>query len=203
MTERSAVDGLGSRREKQAYDLILGDAGKVFDLSQEKDELRDRYGRNTFGQSCLVARRLVETRRALTSPSTTAAGTRTRRISRPCAETAGAGQGPGHPARRTCRTAACWTARSSGGAANSAARPRSHWEAALERRPRPLGQGLLGRGGRRRLQGRPRGRRVRRQGRRGQGPARLSVRPDRQHVRAAGHRPDGKLPHPAGPEWSA
>jgi len=46
--------------EKQAYDLILGDAGKVFDLSQEKDELRERYGRNTFGQSCLVARRLVE-----------------------------------------------------------------------------------------------------------------------------------------------
>ena len=46
--------------EKQAYDLILGDSGKVFDLSQEKDELRERYGRNTFGQSCLVARRLVE-----------------------------------------------------------------------------------------------------------------------------------------------
>lgn len=46
--------------EKQAYDLILGDAGKVFDLSEEKDELRDQYGRNTFGQSCLAARRLVE-----------------------------------------------------------------------------------------------------------------------------------------------
>ena len=46
--------------ETQAYDLLLGDAGKVFDLSQEKAELRDRYGRNTFGQSCLVARRLVE-----------------------------------------------------------------------------------------------------------------------------------------------
>ena len=46
--------------EEQAYELILGDAGKVFDLSQEKDELRERYGRNTFGQSCLVARRLVE-----------------------------------------------------------------------------------------------------------------------------------------------
>ncbi len=46
--------------EAQAYELILGDAGKVFDLSQEKDELRDRYGRTTFGQSCLVARRLVE-----------------------------------------------------------------------------------------------------------------------------------------------
>jgi hypothetical protein len=46
--------------ETQAYDLMLGDAGKVFDRSQEKPELRDRYGRNTFGQSCLVARRLVE-----------------------------------------------------------------------------------------------------------------------------------------------
>jgi Protein of unknown function (DUF1501) len=46
--------------EKQAYDLILGDAGKVFDLSQEKDGVRDLYGRNTFGQSCLMARRLVE-----------------------------------------------------------------------------------------------------------------------------------------------
>jgi hypothetical protein len=46
--------------EEQAYELILGDAGKVFDLSQEKDELRDRYGRTTFGQSCLAARRLVE-----------------------------------------------------------------------------------------------------------------------------------------------
>lgn len=46
--------------EDQAYELILGDAGKVFDLSQEKDDVRERYGRNTFGQSCLAARRLVE-----------------------------------------------------------------------------------------------------------------------------------------------
>ncbi len=48
------------RAQEQAYDLILGDAGKVFDLEQEKPELRERYGKNTFGQSCLVARRLVE-----------------------------------------------------------------------------------------------------------------------------------------------
>ena len=46
--------------EQQAYELILGDAGKLFDLSQEKEEMRERYGRNTFGQSCLMARRLVE-----------------------------------------------------------------------------------------------------------------------------------------------
>ncbi|MBK1876206.1 DUF1501 domain-containing protein [Pelagicoccus mobilis] len=43
-----------------AYDMILGEAREVFDLSQEKDELRDRYGRHSFGQSCLMARRLVE-----------------------------------------------------------------------------------------------------------------------------------------------
>jgi hypothetical protein len=48
------------KAENQAYELILGDAGKVFDLSQERDDVRERYGRNTFGQSCLVARRLVE-----------------------------------------------------------------------------------------------------------------------------------------------
>jgi len=49
-----------NQSEEEAYELILGDSGRVFDLSQEKDEMRDRYGRNTFGQSCLAARRLVE-----------------------------------------------------------------------------------------------------------------------------------------------
>lgn len=46
--------------EAQAYDMILGDGRKIFDLSQEKDDLRAQYGRTTFGQSCLMARRLVE-----------------------------------------------------------------------------------------------------------------------------------------------
>ncbi|MBT7067762.1 MAG: DUF1501 domain-containing protein, partial [Verrucomicrobia bacterium] len=46
--------------QEKAYDLILGDAGKVFDLTEESDEVRDRYGRHEFGQSCLMARRLVE-----------------------------------------------------------------------------------------------------------------------------------------------
>jgi len=44
----------------EAYDLMFGEAREMFDLSQETDEMRDRYGRNKFGQSCLVARRLVE-----------------------------------------------------------------------------------------------------------------------------------------------
>jgi len=46
--------------KKQAYELILGQGREVFDLSKEKPELRDRYGRNTFGQDCLAARRMVE-----------------------------------------------------------------------------------------------------------------------------------------------
>ena len=46
--------------EEAAYDLMFGDARKIFDLKQEDDALRERYGKNTFGQSCLAARRLVE-----------------------------------------------------------------------------------------------------------------------------------------------
>jgi hypothetical protein len=46
--------------ETKAYDLILGDSGKLFDLSQEPADVRDSYGKSTFGQSCLMARRLVE-----------------------------------------------------------------------------------------------------------------------------------------------
>jgi hypothetical protein len=45
---------------EEAYEMILGETGKVFDLRQERDATRERYGRNTFGQSCLVARHLVE-----------------------------------------------------------------------------------------------------------------------------------------------
>ena len=46
---------------KKALELILsGRARTAFDLSSEPAALRDRYGRNTFGQCCLLARRLVE-----------------------------------------------------------------------------------------------------------------------------------------------
>ncbi len=48
------------RCEDSAYEMMFGKARQVFDLSAEKDDLRDRYGRNTFGQACLAARRLVE-----------------------------------------------------------------------------------------------------------------------------------------------
>lgn len=47
------------------YDTALnlissGRARDAFDLTKEPDALRDTYGRNTFGQCCLLARRLVE-----------------------------------------------------------------------------------------------------------------------------------------------
>jgi len=46
---------------EQALTLISsGRARDAFAIEQESRELRDRYGRNTFGQSCLLARRLVE-----------------------------------------------------------------------------------------------------------------------------------------------
>lgn len=65
------LDTLGSRSpqplfqamdagREEAYELILGEPGKVFDLALEKAAVRDRYGRTTFGQSCLAARRLIE-----------------------------------------------------------------------------------------------------------------------------------------------
>ena len=40
--------------------VVSGRAKKAFDLADEKPELRERYGKNTFGQCCLLARRLVE-----------------------------------------------------------------------------------------------------------------------------------------------
>jgi hypothetical protein len=46
--------------KERAYELILGQGREVFDLGKEKSELRDRYGRHTFGQDCLAARRMVE-----------------------------------------------------------------------------------------------------------------------------------------------
>ena len=46
---------------QRALNLIIsGKARAAFDLEKESESLRDRYGRNTFGQSCLLARRLVE-----------------------------------------------------------------------------------------------------------------------------------------------
>jgi uncharacterized protein (DUF1501 family) len=47
--------------QQKAFDLMTSPAAKkAFDIHAENDKLRDEYGRNTLGQSCLMARRLVE-----------------------------------------------------------------------------------------------------------------------------------------------
>ncbi|MDD5727488.1 MAG: DUF1501 domain-containing protein [Victivallales bacterium] len=54
--ELRAFDKAGAEAEA----IISGDAAKAFDLSLESKEMRDKYGRNTLGQSLLAARRLVQ-----------------------------------------------------------------------------------------------------------------------------------------------
>ncbi len=49
------------RHRQRALALVSSDkAGRAFDITNESDALRDRYGRHLFGQSCLMARRLIE-----------------------------------------------------------------------------------------------------------------------------------------------
>jgi hypothetical protein len=56
--------GVAPLSHQTAYDravrLMKTAASKAFNLDEEKDALRDAYGRNLFGQGCLLARRLVE-----------------------------------------------------------------------------------------------------------------------------------------------
>jgi hypothetical protein len=60
-TERtSALDAYG-RRQQQAFDLIRSPRSRAaFELEREPPAVRDRYGRGQFGQSVLLARRLIE-----------------------------------------------------------------------------------------------------------------------------------------------
>jgi hypothetical protein len=58
--DRGALTGYG-RHTEQAFDLLSSPRARAaFDLGREPPALRDRYGRHPFGQSCLLARRLVE-----------------------------------------------------------------------------------------------------------------------------------------------
>lgn len=63
---RREVDQSGSleaidRFDQRAYELVTSEqARRAFDLSSEDEKVRESYGRNTWGQSVLLARRLVE-----------------------------------------------------------------------------------------------------------------------------------------------
>jgi hypothetical protein len=60
----SSHPGIASLSNESAYSravrLMRSDAAQAFDLEDEPAKLRDAYGRNQFGQGCLLARRLVE-----------------------------------------------------------------------------------------------------------------------------------------------
>jgi hypothetical protein len=59
--DRTGTLGQYDRVTRQAFDLLRGERSRAaFDLEQETDATRDRYGRTQFGQSVLLARRLAE-----------------------------------------------------------------------------------------------------------------------------------------------
>ena len=59
--EGATIRGAFSPRQAQAFDLLTSPRARAaFDLAKEPARVRDRYGRHHFGQSCLLARRLVE-----------------------------------------------------------------------------------------------------------------------------------------------
>ncbi len=59
--EKAVADYKLDENYTRALDLIVsGRAREAFDLRREDDKLREAYGKNAFGQSCLLARRLIE-----------------------------------------------------------------------------------------------------------------------------------------------
>jgi hypothetical protein len=59
--ERNGVARALDGYQQRAFTLLTSDVTRrAFDLSSEPDRLRESYGRNIYGQSCLLARRLVE-----------------------------------------------------------------------------------------------------------------------------------------------
>jgi hypothetical protein len=63
LAQRSGPASLSHRTAYQRAVAMMRSASiKAFNLDEEPAKLRDRYGRNLFGQGCLLARRLVEKR---------------------------------------------------------------------------------------------------------------------------------------------
>lgn len=63
------LESVGKFRELAFQMLNSPRAAEAFDLSREDNALRDRYGRNLWGQGCLLARRLAEAGTAVISLS--------------------------------------------------------------------------------------------------------------------------------------
>jgi hypothetical protein len=57
---RSAISNDHKTVYARAVQMMRSSKAKAFDISQEPDALRERYGKNSFGEGCLLARRLLE-----------------------------------------------------------------------------------------------------------------------------------------------
>ena len=55
-----SIESFGATHHRAVELLSGGSVERAFDLEREPAKVRDRYGRHTHGQSCLMARRLVE-----------------------------------------------------------------------------------------------------------------------------------------------
>ena len=60
LEDSAAARGLNDYFDKAVQLITSPKIRDAFDLSQEPDKVRESYGRTTYGQSCLLARRLVE-----------------------------------------------------------------------------------------------------------------------------------------------
>ncbi len=60
LAEAAETKKITDQQQQAVAVLTSGKVAKAFDLDQEPVAVRDRYGRHSFGQSCLLARRLVE-----------------------------------------------------------------------------------------------------------------------------------------------
>src|SRR6185436_5259479 len=79
---RGSSSGFDSHYETAFNLLGSASTARAFELSGEQDRVRDRYGRTRWGQSCLLARRLIE------------AGTRFVQVNRPAGSDTEPAAGP-------------------------------------------------------------------------------------------------------------
>lgn len=61
-TSHRGIDAIQAYAEQYqaALRMMMSESAKAFDLEEERPDIRERYGKNGFGQGCLLARRLVQ-----------------------------------------------------------------------------------------------------------------------------------------------
>ncbi len=118
------MDGLAKRVEgndqiatydefhARAREMVLSaEARTAFAIDREPEKLRDRYGRNTFGQSMLLARRLVESGVRFVTVNYGGWDHHAQDLREPRQEAAGVRPRRSRRWSTTCTAAACWRTR--------------------------------------------------------------------------------------------